>query len=471
MEKSQKVSGVTDSLPESSPELLQKSNNPLGYYRKYVRYKGQYRLQEPQYQLKNSLLAAVGLFELANAGDFAANVWNTVPVPPYAIALMAVGGTFALVMTYFAYRDARLSWYNLKGLRRERHFLTRTLKKAEEQQSEQSEEISRVVKALLDVNHREIGTEIIDRIGMDILMGLGVTLVGVGTFLAIDGADHRVWLASNYLSGYIGNGPLAVYGLVNLGWSIYVWLRARRHGLSYDAKQTAQADTNLIVGKLLKARIDSVRIHAVLNGITGVVAGAASLVTATMWWGYVVLIPCIIVSIAANYLWRHWLGYDRSLLVEDLPTFDKAAITEELVCIATLQRAFLCSTSPVMLSGIMSDPQSTTDVLEFLVKHNLFEAFCTRLLNDKELSAVFFDPSDTSVTIYPSALASISDESVNRRLLDMAEDCFTEYGLAQLKYRERFLLETLGSYMTVLDTKITITNSAGNVAWRDLSLN
>ena len=134
-------------LPDSSPELLQNSNIPTGYHLKYTRCEGQYRLQEPRYQLKNSLLAAVGFFELANAGDFPANVWNTVPVPPYAIALMAVGGTLALCMTYFAYRDARLSWYNLKGLRCERSFLTARLKKADEKQSEQSEEDFRTIKA------------------------------------------------------------------------------------------------------------------------------------------------------------------------------------------------------------------------------------------------------------------------------------------------------------------------------------
>lgn len=43
--------------------------------------------QKEQYRLKNSLLAGVGLLELANAGDFAANVWNEVPVPHFAMVL------------------------------------------------------------------------------------------------------------------------------------------------------------------------------------------------------------------------------------------------------------------------------------------------------------------------------------------------------------------------------------------------
>src|SRR5690348_13388435 len=87
------------------------------YSLKYVKSRNdRYRLdREHPTRLRNSLLAAVGFFELANAGDFAANVWNQVPAPKYAIALMAVGGAMALFMTYFAYRDARLSWLNLKG--------------------------------------------------------------------------------------------------------------------------------------------------------------------------------------------------------------------------------------------------------------------------------------------------------------------------------------------------------------------
>jgi hypothetical protein len=40
-----------------------------------------------QRRLMNSLLAGVGLLELGNAGDFAANVWNQIPVPHFAMGL------------------------------------------------------------------------------------------------------------------------------------------------------------------------------------------------------------------------------------------------------------------------------------------------------------------------------------------------------------------------------------------------
>src|SRR3569833_1734971 len=64
---------------------------------------------EKQIQIKNSLLAAVGFLELANASDFAANVWNLDPMPTYVLVLMAIGAVCALGMLYFVVRDAMLS--------------------------------------------------------------------------------------------------------------------------------------------------------------------------------------------------------------------------------------------------------------------------------------------------------------------------------------------------------------------------
>jgi hypothetical protein len=44
-------------------------------------------IPKEQYRLKNNLLIGVGLLELGNAGDFAANVWNQIPIPHFAMAL------------------------------------------------------------------------------------------------------------------------------------------------------------------------------------------------------------------------------------------------------------------------------------------------------------------------------------------------------------------------------------------------
>lgn len=74
-------------------------------------------------RLKNSLLGAVGFLELANAGDFAANVWNDLPIPVFVVVLMALGGSAALLLSLAAFKDARLSWHNICCLRAERRIL------------------------------------------------------------------------------------------------------------------------------------------------------------------------------------------------------------------------------------------------------------------------------------------------------------------------------------------------------------
>jgi len=75
-----KTSSVLDS---ASPSF---GSQPCGFPTTFVRQKNGWTA-EGQRRLRNSLLAGVGLLELGNAGDFAANVWNQVPVPHFAMAL------------------------------------------------------------------------------------------------------------------------------------------------------------------------------------------------------------------------------------------------------------------------------------------------------------------------------------------------------------------------------------------------
>jgi hypothetical protein len=93
---------------------------------------------------------------------------------------MAISGTVALGMVYFAIQDARLCWDNLCGLRSERHHLRKIRSSAS-----QGDKTARAVDCLLDMNFRETGTEVVDRIGMDICMGFGAFVVGIGTYMAI----------------------------------------------------------------------------------------------------------------------------------------------------------------------------------------------------------------------------------------------------------------------------------------------
>jgi hypothetical protein len=406
---------------------------PPSEFLAFIRQKGHYTPAK-QSKLKNSLLAGVGFLELANAGDFAANVWNQTPVPSYAIALMAIGGTLALSISYFAIHDARMSWRNTCLLRNERRYL-----QTQKASSSQDRQVARDLDCRWDVNFRETGTELVDRIGMDIVMGFGAAVVGVGTLMAIGGANRHVYRASNLLSGYIGNTPCMVYGMVNAAWSMYVWRRAHRHGIA--GPKELEADT---VRQMLKNRTDTVKVHAAMNGVTGVVAGAASLVTATLWFGYVILAPCIISSAYCNYFWRHRIGYDRPFGRQELRA-DEASLVKELESVISARQ--LLQEAPLeSLSRLVPDPESIASVMEFVVKNDFFEDFCIRLLEDTHLTTALFRPADETLIIDSQSLLTVDNRSIGR-LIEIAQTCVRETGLTRFQYRERYLLETLGCYL------------------------
>jgi hypothetical protein len=217
------------------------------YQVRFIRDKaGRYIPASPR--LRNNLLVAVGFLDFANACDFAANVWNIAPVPTYAAVLMALGGTFALVISVFAARDGILSWRNIRLLREERVLLCR-------QREICKEDFSPYLNARLEVNMRETRMEVIDRLAMDSFMGFGALLIGIGTPMAIGGANPRVFFASNLLSGYIGNSPPAIWGLANTVWCIYLWRRAHRH-FTAGSKVLSTG----IITDALKPRIRSIQL-------------------------------------------------------------------------------------------------------------------------------------------------------------------------------------------------------------------
>jgi hypothetical protein len=112
---------------------------------------------------------------------------------------------------------------------------------------------------------------------MDVLIGFGGVVIGIVTFMAIGGANYEVWYASNLMSGYIRNVPLALYAIVNATWSLYVWMAVCQHGIA-GAKAL-----NKDIATALKRRVRAVQLYSAISGLTSIVARAGSLVTATMW--------------------------------------------------------------------------------------------------------------------------------------------------------------------------------------------
>jgi hypothetical protein len=342
---------------------------------------------------------------------------------------VALGGTLALAISIFAFRDAHLSRENIRNLRAERRFLYT-------QKADVGAEISRDVECQLDINFRELGTEYVDRLGMDIVMGFGSVMVGIGTFLAIGGANPRVFRASNLMSGYIGNAPVALYGLANAAFSVYIWRRAHRHGRA-AAKEMRSA--------VFRRRIRRVKTHAAVNAITGITAGAASLVTATNWQGYPILIPCIISAITCNYIWRNRIGYDRPL-VRQRVNLDKTSLLEELEHITSIREIFKTADPAEWFSKAIPDSESLVSVLEFLRSNDLFDDFCLWLLMDEALASTILGPLGNEVVIVEQSLLT-ADKEIYPRILGIGEETLRNMGPLRFKYRERYVLEALGCYL------------------------
>ncbi|KAJ5949863.1 hypothetical protein N7454_001447 [Penicillium verhagenii] len=397
-----------------------------------VQRRGRFRLLHQQ-QFKNSLLASVGYLELANAGDFAANVWNTTPVPTFAAVLMGIGGTLALFMVFLAIQDFRLSWRNVKLLREERVHIQRL-----QQYHCKNPELTRLLDARLGVGVREIGTEVVDRILMDMLMGMGSVLVGVGTLMAIGGANPRVYKASNLLSGYIGNALAALFGLVNAIWSIYLIYRFKKHDEAVVAGEPSDD-----IRRRLRLRFKRFKWHSIINSVNGVVAGAASMVTAEHWEGYVVLIPCIISLIMCNYFWRKKLGYDRPLQLTPL--------LEDLEYVIAMQRG-LADPDHAIPQPIV-DTKSLSSMLQFIVRNRMLETYVDSLAHDKKTCPLLSEiPSTVTATSHDDIIISsdvllrlsISKPTHSSILLNHAAKFLRKEGVQVFTHRERHMLELLG---------------------------
>jgi hypothetical protein len=397
-----------------------------------------------QSRLRNNLLASVGFLEFGNATDFAANVWNTIPVPIYAAVLMGLGGAVAIILSFFAVRDAVLSWRNVRILRGERAMLIRRDKslEAEEGKIEVSEvERTAAVDAMrLEVNRRELGSEIIDRFSMDILMGFGAFIVGVGTELAIGGANPHVYRASNLLSGYIGNTPSLLWGLCNTLWSIYVFKRAGQHlkfGLATLESQ--------IVKERLRSRVRLVRMHAFTLGVATLVSGPGGMVTVTRWWGYVMLIPCIIGNIWGNFLWRSRIGYERPLARMREKLWSRDEIVEELEWVLEVKRRVSAEEHISLTDLLRSEMLDARTIVDFIARADLFEDFCGRLLKDETFTKSLEDTPESEFTILTTRTILATSSELSSLILSTAELSLMMKGRVQLAWKERYLFEMLGA--------------------------
>jgi hypothetical protein len=167
------------------------------------------------------------------------------------------------------------------------------------------------------------------------------------------------------------------------------------------------------------------------------------MVTATMWWGYVVLIPVIVSSILCNAWWRRRVGYDRPL-VGSMVEMSMASLVGELEFAAYVPGEIIEQPS-APLGKLVADPNSLASVLEFITTNDLLEDFCLHLLGDARLSAALFDTRGASLKIEATDLLAAPKE-YHTSILKIAQTCVSEVGPRRFRHRAWYFAEILGSY-------------------------
>ncbi|ETS83024.1 hypothetical protein PFICI_04900 [Pestalotiopsis fici W106-1] len=388
------------------------------------------------WRLENNLILGVGFLELANAGDFAANIWNDIPVPIYAVILMAIGGTAAGTISIFAYLDSIRSWHNIKFLRRQQAmFQSAQARHLDDAQTSQT-----ALGVIEKLTKRELWTEGISRWGMAVLMGIGAVLISIGTFMAIGGANRTVWHVSNLLSGYLGNAPIALFGLINASWQVVVWIKMHHH-----KNAAAKTLKDHHINSLIQKRCLNVQLYSIVNGTATIMGGVGSMLTPTYWWGYVILIPVIISSFFCNIWWRKKVGYDRPDVSSTLNTTPSSLIEE--LNIAMRIRKIIEDHQGDILAHLIPEREKPNDLMAFLTSHGLFEVFCLKLVNNPKIASHLSDPETAQLNIDEESIASLCD-SHTTIFWETAEELLQVEGPKHFRHRRRFFLEFLGEFLS-----------------------
>ncbi|KAK4188630.1 hypothetical protein QBC35DRAFT_514672 [Podospora australis] len=403
---------------------------------------------DPRAKLRNNISVAIGYIELSNVADIAANVYNSLPIPYIIKAVMFLGGTVCTGMLCVIIRDAFLSWQNLRGLAAERKSLLASLASLQCPESGHDTALKRTLKCFLQINRQDAQAELIYRFGMECVVAIGSLLVGVGTYMAMFGEDPYLFETSNLLTGYLGNSPFALCGVVNLVWA-FATLSHLKH--RHHRHTSAGRVRDHRIQAMLRNRARYIRLHGILNGGPGIVSGAMSLATATQWWAYVILFPCIFTSVIANWLWRKKIGYDRPFFHQNNTTAGTVAPTTEDEIIRALEEVDDCRRQ-VATMRLVSKTIGFRPLLEFILHINLFEEFCLRLARDGVLRETFLPLKEkterVTLDVYGLFDPALNDD-IKERLLKVARKTVSEEAERGLEHRERWLLEVLGCYMAL----------------------
>ena len=247
-----------------------------------------------------------------------------------------------------------------------------------------------------------------------------------------------------------------------------------------------------------------VEVHGVVNAVTGLVAGAASMVTYTNWEAYIVLCPCFIISVWLNLVWRQKIGYDRPLVQEGwgVPNMDAGSLITALREARSRMRAVIERQSDSeefslkslpdfvrfsikkflgkpklrnsidnVLAGLDLKSAQLPVLMGFLRSHHLFEDFCIRLQKQHgtawgeggtrraEKVAVRVSPDDifdrdpdkfVQVSWGGSGKSNVDIHVSAAEAEDVAKTVIAETAERHFCHDTRWLLEALGCYEAIV---------------------
>lgn len=170
--------------------------------------------------------------------------------------------------------------------------------------------------------------------------------------------------------------------------------------------------------------------------------GMASLVSATMWWGYVIMAPCLLITVHSNMVFRRTICYDR-ISIQEMPLVDQESLVSQLKGILSLRR-ILTGAGSASLTHLNAKPMTFASALEFILRHGLFADFCMRLVRGGELVTLLCEGAMDELVIDSRMLLQATGES-EMRLRELAMVCIGDVGVSFIsRDHEVFLLDVLG---------------------------
>lgn len=182
------------------------------------------------------------------------------------------------------------------------------------------------------------------------------------------------------------------------------------------------------------------QLYAIINGLTVFIAAIRSMISATMWQGYAVLIPCVIGSIFCNVFWRRVIGFGRDLAQWRADALDMD-VERKLTEVVSAREVIKSKGSDALLQS-----PKEQQAIEFMAGYEMLEDFCSQLLHDlgSRRDALGSKEDGKVVSINMEQLISLDEHN----LIQSARRCLSKVGNERLREQELVLAELWGCQLS-----------------------